>query len=175
MKPNNYLLCNNLFFKLRFCLSRLHLDRQDATIVRQENIRPMSVNRSVIFAPPVTQGMHTATWNFSSPFIFIATINVENSDPGMYACRICAVNYWFQAYYNLGQNAADNATFVKPSCEPCPANARCGGGLCLPVPMMGYWSQGVDRSTTNPDGTTLVLRRTIFQSRLNQVLPCLFA
>ena len=70
----------------------------------------------------------------------------------MYACRICAVNYWYRAYYNLGQNAADNESFTPPSCELCPQNARCGGGLCLPVPMMGYWSQGVDRSTTNPDG-----------------------
>jgi len=70
----------------------------------------------------------------------------------MYACRICAVNYWYRAYYNLGQNAADNESLTSPSCERCPLNARCGGGLCLPEPKMGYWSQGIDSSTTNPDG-----------------------
>jgi len=74
----------------------------------------------------------------------------------MYKCRICAVNYWFKAYYYLGNNAPDNATVIS-ECLPCPANARCGGGLCLPVPTKGYWSQGVDRSTTNPDGVQNVV------------------
>jgi len=114
----------------------------------------MTVSLSVTFAPLVTQGMHSIHNMSPRRLNFINVFIGGNSDPGMYACRICAVNYWFQAYYNLGQNAAGNKSFVQPSCEPCPANARCGGGLCLPVPMMGYWSQGVDRSTTNPDGMT---------------------
>lgn len=40
----------------------------------------------------------------------------------------------------------------------CPANSNCGGELCLPIPKTGYWSQGVDRSTTNPDDLGILYR-----------------
>jgi hypothetical protein len=54
----------------------------------------------------------------------------------------------------MGQNGVNNATVI--GCEKCPVHSHCGGDLCLPVPNKGFWSQGVDRSSDNPDDISLI-------------------
>ena len=75
------------------------------------------------------------------------------SIPGSSRCDVCAEGFWFRGYFHRGLyiNDDDDDFWTASGCEACPEGSMCGGGLCLPAPKQGYWSQGVDGSAKSPD------------------------
>ena len=101
---------------------------------------------------------------------------------------MCAEGYWYRSYYDAVAKFAENdassdSQFTNDNdigladddelsgqysagCVSCglpkKSGVYCGGGLCLPVPQRGYWSQGVDGSSNdfNVVGTYIYVCRS---------------
>ena len=69
-------------------------------------------------------------------------------------CTHCDVGYWYQGYYRR-DDPVDPKDQFPPICSPCPEGGKCFGGLCVPIPKDGYWS---DRSTEDPDDNFFMYR-----------------
>ena len=95
------------------------------------------------------------------------------SDLGQSRCLMCAEGYWYRSYYDAVAKFAENdassdsqftndndigladddelSNQFSAGCVSCGlpkiTGVYCGGGLCLPVPQRGHWSQGVDGSS----------------------------
>ena len=69
-------------------------------------------------------------------------------------CTHCDVNYWYQGYFRRDEAVNPKDEFP-PMCAPCPVGGKCFGGLCVPIPKDGYWS---DRSSENPDDNAILYR-----------------
>jgi len=83
------------------------------------------------------------------------------SSKGATACLICDAGYWFRGFLrleddsNIGVGSVDEdvSSWGGMGCDVCPANGKCGGGLCLPLPREGYWSEFESK---DPDATSIM-------------------
>ncbi len=72
---------------------------------------------------------------------------------GSSVCDICKNHYWYRGY--LRRDDDDGNGSLPVGCSPCPLNAKCAGGLCLPVADVGYWN---DRFSDDPDDAAYIVR-----------------